>query len=674
MATNQTPLQKSADEHEKKGYDAIALEVMSWFDIMRNHRTSLGLDQLIAECDNRYNGKYSDEELEGLEETAMRVKLGMTGMLTRTALTWLEGAFSNAMDRPWGIEPTPIPSLPPELKKRVDEAIVMHTTDMLTARQNGKMLNPEAEKNFVKQLKNTANTKAFELAREATNGMVKKIEDQLIESRWRDVFHDFLLDFVKYPFAVIKGPLYGPMVKHEWDGEDYVEKVVDGYYAESIDPSDIFWSPDSKTLKSGKAIIHRDTYSASDILALRDHEDVVKDHIKLVLGFSNPEASIEADQYKAERIGTTTDSTKQLYTVYNFYGLLTGTELLEFATLDELSDIDVNDFEDPDKEFETERFGKISPFKTYEVFAMVCRGYTLLVRIQQSLKQSRPFHSASSYPRDKGIVGSCVPLIVSDLEDGLNANFSGSMYNMYMSSGPIIEVSAESFVGKEAPDVIKPWSVHTVSRSRMASNNNTQAITYRTIPSNLQSNLAFENNLWDKAHNVSGLPRTMYGEGQGSPRTLGAFSLLYASATKTIKMMIAEIDHDVMEPFIEQMYHMIMLYDEDKSIKADARVRVRGSQGIIAAEQKQARPLELAQALAPLLAQLGPEKATPIVEKFLKEALTEHGYDPADMGQPNEALVGQEAQNRALQPEQPLDGRSQAAINVMGGAQIPNPS
>lgn len=668
-----TKLQVLADKHESKGYDAIALEVMNWFTHMRNHRNNLGIDALLAECDQRYNSKYTDEELMEMEDHELALQIGLTGMLTRTALMWIEGAFANAMDRPWAIEPTPNPSLPPDLQKRVDQAIAQHVTDMVLARQRGKMMNPEAERSYLREMRNTADRKAFELAKEASVAMERKIEDYMVESRWRDIFYKFCFDFVKYPFAVVKGPLYGPVVRNAWDGSEYVEQVEDGYYFENVNPHDIFWSADSKCLKSGKAVIHRIPYSASEILALRDTDGVVKDHIKLVLGLSDPEASQESDTFEAETNGTDADTDRKLFTVYNFYGLLTGAELLAFAKDEEQADISADDLEDPDKEFDTERFGKISVFKTYEVFAMVCRGYTLLVRIEESRSQMRPFHHASSYPRAEGIVGSCVPLVVSDVADVLNMTFRGSAYNMLMSSGPMLFPSTERFAGKELPEVFKPWSVHPISRSNISSNNSGPAVEQLVLTNVLPQNYQFFNDLWERAHRIAGIPPYMYGDNQGSPRTLGAFTLQYGAATKTIKSMIAAIDHGVIEPMIEQFYHLLMKYDDDMSIKADARVRVRGSQGLIAAEQRQARPLELAQALAPLLAQLGPEKAVPIVERFVGEALSESGYDPAEMGQPNQSLAGQEAQNRALDAPVELDGRSQAAINVMGGAQVPSP-
>lgn len=662
-----------ADTHEGDGYDAIAAEVMNWFTHMRNHRNTLGVDALLSECDTRYNSKYTEAELMDMEDHELSLQIGLTGMLTRTALMWIEGAFANAMDRPWALEPTPNPSLPPDLQKRVDSAIVRHVTDMALAEQRGKTPSETAEKSFLREMRNTANRRAFELAKEASASMERKIEDYMVESRWRDVFHRFSFDFVKYPYAVVKGPIFGPVVRNAWDGSEYTEQVEDGYYFENVNPHDIFWSADSRCLKSGKAIIHRVPYSASDILALRDVDGVVNDHIKLVLGFTKPEAAQESDTAKAETSGTDVDVDRSLFTVYNFYGLLTGAELLAFAKDEEQDDISADDLEDPDKVFETERFGQISVFKTYEVFAMVCRGYTLLARIEESRSQMRPFHHASSYPRSEGIIGSCVPLLVSDVADVLNMTFRGSAYNMLMSSGPMLFPSVERFAGKEMPDVFKPWSVHPTSRSNISSNNSGQAVEQMTITNVLPQNYQFFNDMWERAHRIAGIPPYMYGDNQGSPRTLGAFTLQYGAATKTIKSMIAAIDHGVIEPMIEQFYHLLMKYDEDLSIKADARVRVRGSQGLIAAEQRQARPLELAQALAPLLAQLGPEKAVPIVEKFVSEALSESGYDPADMGQPNQGLAGQEAQNRALDAPVELDGRSQAALNAMGGTSIPSP-
>lgn len=669
-----TKLEKKSDEHEAKGYDAIADAVMVEFTDMRNHRNTLGIDNLLTECDNRYNSKYDDSEVEGMEDHELRLQMGLTGMLVRTALMWIEGAFENSTDRPWAIEPTPMPTLPPDLQKRLSEAELKAATGIILAQQRGKMINPEVEKNYVRELRNTSSRIAFEMATEATKAMSLKIEDYMIECRWRDVFKRFAFQFVKYPYAVVKGPIFTPDIRARWDGTDYVEEQVNTYKFVNVNPHDIFWSKDSKCLRSGKAMIHRETYSASELLALRDVDDAVHDHIKLVIGMSDPEAAQESDHAKAENAATDVDADRALYTVYNYHGLLTGGQLLAFATDEERENIDPRDYEDPDKMFDTERFGKVSIYKTYEVFAMICRGRTLLIRVSPSSSQDRPFHHASSYPRGEGIVGSCVPLIVSDVADVLNMGFRSSAYNMMMSSGPIIEVNTERFAGKEMPEQIKPWSVHTVSRSNMASNNSDQAITFRTLQSFLQQNQAFLNDLWEKAHRIAGIPPYMYGDNQGSPRTLGAFTLQYGAATKTIKAMIAAIDYGVIEPMIEQFYRMLMRFDDDISIKADARIRVRGSQGLIAAEQRQARPLELAQGLAPLLAQLSPEQTTPIVEKFIAEVLTESGYDPADMGQPNESLAGREASSRALDSNVELDGRSQAAINVSGQMSPQNPS
>jgi hypothetical protein len=671
MAVKKTPLEKKIDEHEKQGYDAVADAVMVWFRKMLNHRATLGLDDILYECDRRYNGKlaYVNDDPDDASSN-LEISLGITGMLCRTAYAWLEGAFFNAQDRPWALEPTPVPKLPPELQARVDAALAQHIVDMTNARTAGKELGEDTETNYVRALQNTANFKAFELAKEAIKGMERRMEDEMIESKWRDMFQNYLRDFVKYPFAVMKGPLYGPVLKKGWNGDEVIEEYRNGYTFENVNPFDIFWSPEAKSFKTAKAVIHRVEMSASDILELDEMDDVVKDGISLVLASKERDYADSSKLVKNDLDDTTSDPSEQAYQVYNFYGLITGSDLLAFVSDEEMLDIGDVSMDDPRKTYSTKRFGEISLYKTYDVFAMVCRGHTLMLRASPSVSQSRPFHSATSYPRGEGIIGSCIPLVLADLQDALDRNFQAAVFNSLMSSGPIITVSAERFAGKNLPETIAPWSVHVVSNSNIASNNNNRPIDFNTMNNNLQQHIALMREFKEDAHRIAGLPPYMYGDNTGSPRTLGAFSLQYGAATKSIKVMIAQIDHGVIEPAIEQFYDFLMRYDEDTAIKADAQVRVRGSQGLIAQEQRQARPLELSQAMAPLLSMLGPEKSQPIIEKFINETLTENGYDPATMGLDKEGLAAQEAQARALEGPQ-LDGRSDPAIQAQAGQMLP---
>jgi hypothetical protein len=161
----------------------------------------------------------------------------------------------------------------------------------------------------------------------------------------------------------------------------------------------------------------------------------------------------------------------------------------------------------------------------------------------------------------------------------------------------------------------------------------------------------------------------MYGDDRGSAPTLGAFSLQYAGATKGIKTIISNIDIDIVEKLVEQFYYYNMVFHDDETIKADAKVKVRGAAGLIAQEQRQARPLELLQALGPILAQMQPETALALAH----ETLMQSGYDPSKLGAASSAASA-EASNRMVGTQGPQpDGRSGNVAQQLSQGQMPAP-
>jgi hypothetical protein len=259
-----------------------------------------------------------------------------------------------------------------------------------------------------------------------------------------------------------------------------------------------------------------------------------------------------------------------------------------------------------------------------------------------------------------------LPIVVADLQDELNAAARSRIYNTGMSAGPIVEVDVSRFPDGTVPESIHPWSVYTVTTNSAQNNNSAPAIRFTNIPNVSQNLTAVMEEVWDKAHRISGIPPYMYGDSAGAAPTLGAFSLQYAGATKGIKTIISNIDNDIVEKLIQQMYYYNMHYHEDETIKADAQVNVRGAAGLIAQEQRQARPLELLQALGPILAQLQPETALALAN----ETLYESGYSLDTLGKSGAA---KEASNKLIgnsNPPQP-DGRSGNVEAQLAGGQLP---
>ena len=669
---SKTKAQKNIERLEKQGYDSVAKAVYEAFRRGVNHRATLRLDELIEECDKRGTSTYTDTQKDSIEndEQTPPVFFPITAKLNQTALIRMKDAYMDTADSPWYLEPTPVVSLPDRLQSRLDSAIRQQAIDVINARADGKRIDENVERSVIAQLRNTAWDKGYTMAEEALKGMKRLIEDVMVESRWRDVLDSYLDNFISHPFAILKGPLYRPRKAYFWNGSKLDTRDEDQYFAENVNPYDLIWSPEAKDLQSCEFVIHRQTMSTSDLLELRDLDNsVIGDSVELAVMSDEPDQIEVSDMLKAKHEGT--DFSHRPHFVLEYHGRLTGQQLLSFATPEEQEKLKLRDHEDPDAKVKTARFGVVHLFKTYEIEALVCRGYTLRIRMKEDLRKRRPFHMASSYPETGRMVGSCLALRVADVQDAANMTFRAGVLNTLFSMGPVIEVEAERFAGSEIPEEIGPFSTHAVSRSAVASNNSKNAINYTNFPNQTAAMLSALGFYIDQAQSVTGIPPIMQGEEQNPSRTLGAQALRHTSALKIIKSMISIIDHKIIEPFVEDLYYLMLQYHDDDSIKADCKVRVRGSQGLIAQEQREARPIETMQAVTPLLGALSPEKQEAIAEQLAVESLSQKGYDVQALGlSKNSAAQTEVAARGAPSPIDSLGGNSSAAVAAEASGKI----
>lgn len=654
-------LKKAAQEQEDKNYDNLAGYVMDCFDRAKRHRDSIGVTDTILDCLRRFRGKYTSEEL--TKFAGIQVYRGLTGMLVRSAYSWLKDAYFNAQDRPWVISPTPNPELPETLQEELDQAIGIQIQEALMTGESVEFLTTQRQK-LINEFKNTASLLAYQYAEERTKGMTRHIEDQLTEGDWKSVFEEFLLHICVYPYAVLKGPVIRRKKIPTWNKDKFTFKVEPKYYFETVNPINFYPSPDSKTPQDGEFIIELMSMSRARLIEAKGMKGFSKEAINLVIEESDHQYSRQAtlqvddndlvDLDGVSRASGATDG--YVFDVYVYNGRVSGQYILEFLELEEKIDKLMDNF---DSEIETE-WGLIDPYDDYEIEAWVCNGVTVMMRMDADKPiPYRPYYVSSCFKVPDSIYGECIPMVIADLQDELNTAARARVYNMGMSSGPVIEADVSRFQDNEIPEQIAPWSVYPVQSNGLQGNNSAPALRFNNIPDTSGTMTAVMEEVWDKAHRISGIPPYMYGDNQGSAQTLGAFSLQYAGATKGIKTIIANIDDDIIENSIRQMYYYNMVYEDDMSIKADAQVKVRGAAGLIAQEQRQARPLELLNALGPILAQMEPQTALALA----RETLVESGYDPARLAQQQSGgLLEREAANRQMGMQTPpMDGRSGAA-------------
>ena len=663
-------LLKASERQEDDHLEDLAEYVMECFDRSKRHRDSIGMTETLQDCLRRFRGKYTTEQLEKFG--GISNYRGLTGMLVRSAFSWLKDAYFNAQDKPWTLEPTPEPELPESMQSELNDAINSQLTIAFSESGQVGMLSSQ-KRDLLQMLRNTASQMALDFAMESSKGMSKVIEDQLLEANFRDVLSEHLLDICIYPYAVLKGPVVRRKMIPVWKNNKYTFKVEPRYYIDRVDPKNFYPSPDSTNTQDGEFIIELMSLSRARLNEAKKMKDFYEDAINLVIDEADHQYSRQAQLQVTDNVDTNLDGVARnntalkgsMYDVYEFNGRIPGETLLEFLEMHDRIDDARDDF---GSEVQT-AWGSIDPYEDYESTVWVCNGVVIFARLNSAKPiPYRGYYVTSAYKIPGSIYGECIPLVIADLQDELNVAARSRVYNMGMSAGPIAEADTSRFADNDAPERIEPWTVYPVTTNTAQNNNSAPAIRFQSIPNVSNELTAVMEETWEKAHRISGIPPYMYGDGQGAAPTLGAFSLQYAGATKGIKTIISNIDNDIVEKLIQQMYYYNMYYHEDDAIKADARVNVRGAAGLIAQEQRQARPLELLQALGPILAQMQPETALALAN----ETLSESGYDPSKLG----GKIGnadKEASNRLIgnsNPPQP-DGRSGNVEQQLAGGQIP---
>lgn len=616
----------------------------------RAERDRLGVMESILLGDAHGAGKYTPDELARLRESfgdnAPDIFYPLTATKAQALQNWLADIFRPAVDKPFTLMPTPVPSLPAYLEDAATEQVAMMV-------EQGDVP-PEKLDEAVQQARQVALDFAKEQAREAARRAEDRIHDMLVEGGWRDVFDQFVVDISRYPAAVINGPVIEKVRRVRWDGDTAVEREETVMRWRRVDPRRWFPAPGADTVQSAewvmeiRALTRAELYRAMSLPGFRPEEI---------------ESLLEEREWYRDASALTYDST-------NFV----------------MSD------EDAAHTYDVRVLVGMVPRRLLGmgedgyVFAEVwaCDRWVLRVVTDPWPGRRKPYFVAGFRRIPGSVWFQSLPDVLRDVQRSANAAARALTFNVGLSAGPIAEVNVDALANEEAPDLITPMRVYKTTSNPLSPN--TPAIRLTPIPS-VTSHLLAALREWDvKADDASGIPAYVAGDPNvaGAGRTLGGLAMLMGNAAKGIKRVVGTVDNLVIQPMVELVYEIMLLYDTDTSVKADAQIVARGASGLLQRELTQARAMDLLQLiLNPAIVQTGvvPPEAVP---NLLREVAASLGYDPdlvAKNPQAQAALIGA-LQRVGLQVQgapdampdigaarpspgpQALDGRSQPDIAV----------
>ena len=551
------------------------------------------IEERLLKCMRQRDGKYDPDVLSRLqeqEETNDPIFMMLTNIKCRAAKSWIKDIMLPASERPWSIDPTPVPSMPPDIKETAKKEL-MRDYLIFTANKFGihpSQLQPEminqdelfmAGQKLHKELMGILEQKA----KDDAERLADEIDDDLKEGGWAEALEDTIEDVIDFPSGFIAGPILRKRKKLEWQKQGGASKavVVTKFVREwdSVSPFDIYPSPGAKTLQDGD-LIHILRWSGSDLMALAGVEGFSQEAIEHVVAL-NPgglrlHLTYDTEIADLEDRGYDRNDTVARFDIIKYMGRVQGNILLEWG-------MDTKEVENP-AEF-------------YNVVAYLVGGTVISARLNPHPLGNRRYYSASFAKKVRSIWGKSVPELMADVQKICNACARAIVRNMGMASGPQVWMLADRMASGAVVDQMHPWKLWQFTSKKAGTSGSEVPMGFFQADPIIDVLIKLYDYFYKQASEVTGIPAYVYGNEAvgGAGKTASGLSMLMNAASKGLKEVAKHIDSGIIKKTVYEDWVHIMLNEPEKA-GGDIEIVARASEYLIQQEQLSIRRMEFLQA------------------------------------------------------------------------------
>jgi hypothetical protein len=646
---------KEAEEKEKKPeldyaeYGPLAAHIRKAWE--RNKMTKLRVqERLLANLRARRN-EYSSTEISKMQAAGGMnfVWVDLTETKCRAGSAWIREVLMPVGERPFMVEPTPLPDIPPELKqtilaKALNEAKAVMANMMQAGggvmdRAQFSQVADEANEN----LRDEVHDQYIKRARKYAERMEQKIADDMAEGGWEVAMDGFIEDFVTHPAAVLKGPFMARKKKLAW-APGWKPIVINEPVRQWkwIDVFDVY--PDQSSIDCQRGnFIYRERFTRQDLYDLIGVETYKEDQIRQVLDLYS-EGRLESWMWsESER------RELQNQTLFNFlspqgiidglcfYGSVPGWMLLDWG-------LKVEEVDDP--------------LKDYDIEAILIGQFVVQCSVNRDPLGRRPFWKASYDAVPGSFWGNSIPDLARTCQKMCNAAASALADNMGWCSGPMVWVHSDRLADGESTITLFPGKVFQLKSD--ASQGVNPGVGFFQPDANAKQ-LSEQISFWDlRADDATGIPRYTYGNERvgGAANTYSGLAMLMNNAAKGLRRAISNVDIHVIQQTVYSDFLLEMIHGKDDSVKCDATISPRGAAAILvkeAANQARMTFLNIVSSNPALMQLVGQER----VAYILREVAKSLDISPTD-AVPSEQEVRAQMQQMQAQQQAMMEAEQQA--------------
>lgn len=574
---------KDASKSEDRVLSNLASHVRGQLQVFSRHRdnTMSGWSHRLLAALRTFNGEYDPLKLTEIKKFGGSEAFArIIAMKCRGASSLLRDVYLSP-DRPWGLDASDDPKIPPEIMKSIKDLISM---EIQGAAAVGQAPDIDAIRDRTMQLTEAARQAAKKRAEAGARVAEDKLDEVLKEGGFYKALAEYITDLPLFPFAVMKGPVVRILPVVTWENNAAVIKQTPRLTWARISPFDVWWTPGVSDIEDAD-FVERVRLTRADLNELLDLPGYNTEAIREVLdlygrgGLTGDMDMSDGERAKHESRENPTTNESGLITCYEYTGNVQGRMLLEQGMDAKLI---------PD------------PLRDYFVQCWLVGNYVIKVQMSPSPRKRHPYY-VTSFEKVPGTpVGNGLPDILSDVQEAGNATFRSLINNMSIASGPQVVVNDDRLSQDEDGESMYPWKRWHVTTDPMSNSAGQKPIDFFQPTSNAQELLTIYKSFVDMADELSAIPKYLSGggAGAGAGRTASGLAMLMGNASKILQTVAANIDRDVLEPLLGGLFDMIMLTDESGILTGDEKVRVMGVSVAVQKETQRSRQLEFLQTTA----------------------------------------------------------------------------
>lgn len=566
---------RSQEQQSQPVIQGLASHVKKRWDHARLAKREL--EERMLDCLRQRDGKYNPEKLAEIQaQGGSEIFVQLTSVKCRAATSWLRDTLlGTGADRPWNLESTPIPELPPNL---IEQLKAQMATQLMGLYAQGQVMDETQLAQVAAEMKDQAMRQMKEEADKRIDRMERKMEDQLVEGGFLKALDEFLDDIVTFPYAVIKGPVKRRRKTLKWINGALtpIDEIRNEW--ERVDPFMLYWAPWSWQLGDGY-VIERHKMTREDLESLIGVEGYSEAAIRTVLdefSLGNLKEWLWTDSAKATAEGK--NLTYALYTE----DLVDALQLWDNVQGQTLLDWGMSKDEIPD------------PQMSYPCEVWLIGNVVIRAVLNYDPLGRKPYYLTSYENLPGSVEGKGVADLCRDSQDMVNGAARALANNMGISSGPQVGVNISRLPAGEDITQMYPWKVWQFQASEY--NDGSAPITFFQPNSNAAELMSVFEKFSQRADEDTMIPRYMTGEHvAGAGRTSSGLSMLISNAGKGIKQVISNIDQNILIPVIERLYQDNLRYSQDPDLIGDVHVVAKGAQSLVIKEAEAVRRNEFLQ-------------------------------------------------------------------------------